>query len=68
VDHAERGWRQLYGLYRRAQLLEEIEAVTAQYRVDLDPGNFALLKALKEEAASLVAGAEGAHVNADDAA
>jgi DNA primase len=70
VDHAERGWRQLYALCRRTQLLEEIEAVTAQMgeKDGLNPGNFALLKALKEEAASLVAGAEGAHVNADDAA
>jgi len=68
VDHAERGWKQLYRLYRRTQLLEEIEAVKALVRDGDNPGNFTLLQALMEEAASLVAGPEGAHVNADDAA
>ncbi len=72
VDDAERGWMHFYGLYRRAQLLEEIAAVTELCKAeDSNPGNFALLKALKQEADTLVAGlVEGAHVsgNANDAA
>ncbi|HEY4635180.1 MAG TPA: DNA primase, partial [Rhodospirillales bacterium] len=68
VDYAERGWKQLYRLYRRAQLLEEIEAVTALCGIEGSPGNFALLKALKEEAASLVMGpAVGTDVHVNDA-
>jgi DNA primase len=55
-DYAERGWKQLYRLYRRSQLLKEIEAVTDLCGIEGGEGNFALLKALKEEAASLVAG------------
>jgi hypothetical protein len=73
VDYAERGWKQLYRLYRRSQLLKEIEAVTDLCGIEGGEGNFALLKALKEEAASLVAGsAVGTDVtnasNANDAA
>lgn len=72
VDDAERGWMHFYRLYRRAQLLEEIAAVTELCKAeDSNPGNFTLLKALKQEADMLVAGSvEGAHVsgNANDAA
>jgi len=72
VDDAERGWMHLYRLYRRAQLLEEIAAVSELCKAeDSNSGNFALLKALKDEADALVTGlVEGAHVsgNANDAA
>ena len=68
VDYAERGWKQLYRLYRRAQLLREIEAVTDLCGLEGSPGNFALLKALKEEAAALVTGpAVGTDVNGNNA-
>lgn len=72
VEDAERGWMHFFRLYRRAQLLEEIAAVSELCKAeDSNSGNFALLKALKEEADSLVGGlVEGAHVsgNANDAA
>ena len=72
VEDAERGWMHFYRLYRRAQLLEEIAAVSELCKAeDSNPGNFALLKALKDEADALVGGlVEGAHVsgNANDAA
>ena len=73
VEDAERGWMHFFRFYRRAQLLEEIAAVSELCKTDegSSSGNFTLLAALKREADALVMGSvEGAHVsgNANDAA
>jgi len=50
---AEKGWEQLYRLYRRTQLLEEIRAVEARLKAEPTRETFETLKTLKVQVSTM---------------
>jgi DNA primase len=53
LTDAEKGWEQLYRLYRRTQLLEEISAAEARLKAEPTREAFEVLKALKASASTI---------------
>ena len=53
LTDAEKGWEQLYRLYRRTQLLEEISAAEARLKAEPTREAFEVLKALKASASTM---------------
>ena len=53
LENARVGWEQQFGIFKREQLLAEIESTKERLMKDLNREDFELLKVLKEAAAEI---------------